>query len=132
MPTRILELAEIVKAQTAVVDSYLRENNLPSPSFDEDGPVNFNIKSHEVERARLAALSAALELSDLLVGPALITRPVVSIIEKTVPSPWCKLTYALSSMAQRFKLYTSGIYLPRCLSEARSHSRTLLSNAISK
>lgn len=76
--SRILELAKAVHANTEKLDAYLNENNLPFPSFEEHGAVDFGIKSQEVEGARVAAMEAAIELHDLLLGPAMLTRPVVS------------------------------------------------------
>ena len=78
MPSsRIIELATLVQTNTAKVDSYLREHNLPFPSFDEDGPVDFRIESDDIQNARTAAMEASLELHDLLLGPSMCLRPVV-------------------------------------------------------
>ena len=75
--SRITELAALVQANTAKVDSYLRERGLPLPSFDVDGPVDFKIESDEIQEARTAAMEASLELHDLLLGPSMCLRPVV-------------------------------------------------------
>lgn len=75
--SRITELATLVQANTAKVDKYLRQHNLPFPSFNEDGPVDFQIDSDEVQNARTAAMEASLELHDLLLGPSMCLRPVV-------------------------------------------------------
>lgn len=75
--SRIAELASLVQANTASVDKYLREHNLPFPSFNEDGPVDFKIESDEIQKARTAAMEASLELHDLLLGPSMCLRPVV-------------------------------------------------------
>ena len=75
--SRITELATLVQVNTARVDGYLREHNLPFPSFDEDGPVDFKISSEEIQDARTAAMEASLELHDLLLGPSMCLRPVV-------------------------------------------------------
>ncbi|KAL6715395.1 hypothetical protein ACLMJK_006356 [Lecanora helva] len=74
--SRISQLAAQILENTGKVDSYLHDQGLPSPSFDEDGPVDFRIQSKEVQKAREIALDASLELHNLLLGPALCLRPV--------------------------------------------------------
>lgn len=78
-PSRIVELAAQIQENTAKVDQYLRSKRLPSPSFHVDGPVDFNIEDEEIQRARETALDSSLELHQLLLGPAMCLRPVVSI-----------------------------------------------------
>ena len=77
--TRIAELAGLIASNTATVDDYLRSHNLPSPSFDVDGPVNLGIPAEavEIESARVAAVEASMELQDLLQGPNTLLRPNV-------------------------------------------------------
>ena len=77
--SEIAELTETIASNTTIVNEYLEANKLPQPSFDEDGPVNFQL-SPEVEKARLAALDASTQLSDLLRGPVECLRPTVSSI----------------------------------------------------
>lgn len=78
-PSKIVQLAQQILENTSKVDKYLQEKNLPLPSFDENGPVDFGIKSKEIEKAREIALDSSLELHDLLLGPMLCLRPMVSI-----------------------------------------------------
>lgn len=75
--TRIAELAIRIQENTFKVDEYMRQNGLPSPTFDEDGPVDVQIRSRAVEEARVVAIDSTLELHQLLLGPALCLRPVV-------------------------------------------------------
>ena len=77
--TRIVELAAQIQENTTKVDEYLRKKSLPSPSFDEDGPVDFQIEDEEIQTAREKALDSSLELHQLLLGLAMCLRPVVSI-----------------------------------------------------
>jgi len=84
--SRITELATLVQENTAKVDSYLRERNLPLPSFNEDGPVDFQIESEEIQRARTGAMEASLELYDLLQGPSMCLRPVVRSLQSYYPT----------------------------------------------
>lgn len=76
--TKIAELAAQIHQNTAKVDQYLQSRGLPSPSFNQDGPVDFNIDDEQVQEAREIALDSSLELHQLLLGPALCLRPVVS------------------------------------------------------
>ena len=78
--TRIAELALRIQENTSKVDDYMRQNGLPSPTFDEDGPVDFNIQSSEIEEARVEVIDSTLELHQLLLGPAQCLRPVVRMI----------------------------------------------------
>jgi hypothetical protein len=76
--SRILELAAQIQISNAVIDDFfLKENNLPTPSFDENGPVAFGLKSEEAKAALDIAKASSLELFDLLQGPALALRPAV-------------------------------------------------------
>lgn len=76
--TKIAELAAQIQENTAKVDRYLQSRELPSPSFHEDGPVDFNIEDEKVQEAREIALDSSLELHQLLLGPALCLRPVLN------------------------------------------------------
>ena len=75
--TRITELATRIARDTAKVDEYRRAKGLPSPSFDADGPVDLVAGSSDIEAARMSAISASMELSDLLQGPVACLRPAV-------------------------------------------------------
>lgn len=77
MDSRIVELATRILATTTKVDGHLRSNNLLQPSFDIDGPLDLDIKSPEVEAARISAIEASIELQDLLLGPTMLLRPMV-------------------------------------------------------
>ena len=76
--TRIAELANLIQDNTIKVDAYLRSKALPPPSFDEDGPVDLGIESEEIRKAVDITRESSLELHDLLLGPGLSLRPVVS------------------------------------------------------
>lgn len=76
--SRIAELAAQIHENTARVDQYLQSRSLPSPSFHEDGPVDFGIEDEEVQKARETALDSSLELHQLLLGPAMCLRPVLN------------------------------------------------------
>ena len=77
MSSRISELAALVSSNTDRVNHYLASKALPSPSFDENGPVDLKL-SPEIEQARIAAIDASTELQALLLGPIDLLRPIVS------------------------------------------------------
>ncbi|KAG9235754.1 O-methyltransferase-domain-containing protein [Amylocarpus encephaloides] len=69
--TKISELAEVISSNTAIVDRYFISNNLPTPSFEVDGPSTIIFPPHEkdVAAAYSQVLSATLELHTLMKGP---------------------------------------------------------------
>lgn len=74
------DLAAKIQSATATIDAYLKTNNLPTPSFHEDGPVDFGLNSEETVKALETAKASAQELVDLLDGPALNLRPTVCLL----------------------------------------------------
>ncbi|KAJ5092932.1 hypothetical protein N7456_008793 [Penicillium angulare] len=74
--SRIVELAQHIQQRTSDIDNYLLQNDLPTPSFDEDGPTDLNLSSVEMAKARSDVLEATLELHDLILGPAMCLLPV--------------------------------------------------------
>ena len=92
--TRIADLAAQIRDNTLKVDHYLQSKDLPSPSFHVDGPVDFQIEDGEIQKAREMALDASLELHQLLLGPTMCIRPVVSITEPTS----CNTFYSQNSL----------------------------------
>ena len=86
-PSRIAELATQIAENTTKVDDYIAANGIPSPSFDADGPTDLVMQSPEIEKARLAAIGASMELQDLLQGPVACLRPAVSVgVQLHMPS----------------------------------------------
>ncbi|KAJ5533463.1 O-methyltransferase-like protein [Penicillium frequentans] len=74
--SKIVELAIRISENTAKVDAYLRENDLPSPSFHEDGPVDFGIRCEQTKKAQEEAINLSFELQRLLLGPLQFMNPV--------------------------------------------------------
>lgn len=66
-PSRLLELTEIITQRTREVDSYIANNNLPSPTFDPSYPPVLDLG--DADGARLAAIEAIDELRAHLLGP---------------------------------------------------------------
>ena len=76
--TRILELAAQIFQDTGKVNDYLISRDLPQPSFGIDGPTTLSLKSTEVEEARVNAIGASIELTDLLQGPSSCLKPAMN------------------------------------------------------
>jgi len=68
---RITELASRIAANTTKLNEYLVASNLPTPSFDLNGPTDPLVPKHEteVEAARVAIIDDTLELRRLVLGP---------------------------------------------------------------
>ena len=78
-PSRIVQLARTILAQTTIIDNHIRENHLPHPSFEEDGPVE--VLSDPTENVKLAKqdlVEATTELQQLIQGPMELLLPQVS------------------------------------------------------
>ncbi len=69
--SRITELASTIAENTAIVDQYLAAKNLPTPSFDVDGPAVIPIPPHEthVLAAQDNVIACTQELHNLMKGP---------------------------------------------------------------
>lgn len=76
MGSRIAELAGAILSNTTKIQEYLRSNELPFPSFDEDAPIDLKLPP-DLNDARIKALEASIELQDLLQGPDQLLLPVV-------------------------------------------------------
>ena len=114
--TRITQLAVRIQENTLKIDHYMSRKGLPSPSFDEDGPVDFKITSPEIEEARMIAIDSTLELHQLLLGPALCLRSVVSMVQEAFHGSCssCSLMYFLK--VERYKP-TSHLQIRHCLQD---------------
>ncbi|KAK3380523.1 O-methyltransferase [Lasiosphaeria ovina] len=91
MPETVISLlSESIFRNIKIVDSYLKANNLPGPSFDVDAPIFIDIgpDGEHVEEARVKALDGALELVDLLSGPMVALRPLTSGASLQAISRW--------------------------------------------
>ncbi|KAM7206072.1 S-adenosyl-L-methionine-dependent methyltransferase [Naviculisporaceae sp. PSN 640] len=69
--SRITELASRIAANTRKLNDYLVAHNLPTPSFDVDGPKDTLVPKQEteVEAARVAIIDDTQELRRLVLGP---------------------------------------------------------------
>lgn len=83
--SRTQELSDIIAKNTEIVNSYLEENKLPTPSLDADAIWSIPIPDHETETkdARLAVIEACSELQALITGPKeLLHFPVSPILSR--------------------------------------------------
>ena len=87
--TRLTDLAKVILENAQKVEEHLKANNEPQPSFDEHSPPELPLSS-EMQQAKQKTIDSAMELQDLLNGPAMQLRPVVSNtmrnIDKHLPS----------------------------------------------
>ncbi|KAK8110682.1 O-methyltransferase-domain-containing protein [Apiospora kogelbergensis] len=91
--TRIAELSSLIARETAKLDEFLRAENLPTPSLDENALESLPIPDRrpDIKEARLSVMEACSELKDLLTGPKELLR-----------FPWTQ--YASVKAILRFKL----------------------------
>lgn len=68
----ITELAARIASNTAKVEKYYRDRNLPLPSFDQNGPTKSLVQPKDVniEAARQAVIFDCNELRILMQGPS--------------------------------------------------------------
>ncbi|KAF4989556.1 hypothetical protein F66182_16642 [Fusarium sp. NRRL 66182] len=62
-------LAATISESSDAITSFLKSRNLPTPSFDENGPADIP-KDPEVQGARLQLLGALTDMLHLAMGPA--------------------------------------------------------------
>jgi hypothetical protein len=70
-PSRISQLSELIAENTATINSFFVENNLPTPSFEANALWSLPIPEDatNIKTARLAIISACAELQALVTGP---------------------------------------------------------------
>lgn len=79
--SRIVQLAQLISSQTAAIDAHLQSNNLPQPSFNQDGPTEpIKNETPDIKTAKTDVIEAAIELRQLLEGPMKLLLPEVSPI----------------------------------------------------
>ena len=62
-------LAQQIAKETEKLEKYLKDNNLPLPSFDADAPSDFPKLPEDIAKSRLNIIFATKELRDLTIGP---------------------------------------------------------------
>ena len=66
--SNLIELANTIKRETERLDRYIKDSNLPEPSFDVDAPLTFTKLPDELKRAREEVMRATKELGTLVTG----------------------------------------------------------------
>lgn len=64
----LIELANTIKRETERLDHYIKDNDLPEPSFDVDAPLTFTELPEELKKAREEVMRATEELGALATG----------------------------------------------------------------
>ncbi|PMD14262.1 S-adenosyl-L-methionine-dependent methyltransferase [Hyaloscypha hepaticicola] len=66
--SNLIELANTIKRETERLDRYIKDSNLPEPSFDVDAPLTFTKLPDELKKAREEVMRATKELGTLVTG----------------------------------------------------------------
>ncbi|KAK4168692.1 S-adenosyl-L-methionine-dependent methyltransferase [Cladorrhinum sp. PSN259] len=67
--SRMIALAQQITKDTEKLEAYMKENNLPLPSFEVDSPADFPKLPDEVSQSRKRIINATKELGLLAHGP---------------------------------------------------------------
>ncbi|KAK4230953.1 hypothetical protein QBC38DRAFT_467405 [Podospora fimiseda] len=67
--SRMIELAKKITQDTEKLEAYMKDNNLPMPSFDVDSPAGFPKLPNEINQSRKNIINATKELGLLAHGP---------------------------------------------------------------
>lgn len=67
--SRMVELAQKITKATQELETYMKANNLPMPSFDVDAPADFPTLPEDVQQSRQEIIHATKELGLLAHGP---------------------------------------------------------------
>jgi hypothetical protein len=74
--SRITELAQLIATQTSAIDVYLKDNDLPQPSFDKGVSADgINRLTPELTSTKNDVIEATIELRQLLEGPLKLLLP---------------------------------------------------------
>lgn len=63
------ELAKIIAVETERLEKYMTENDLPLPSLDPNGPLDFPKLPEDIQQSRMEIIFATRELEALVHGP---------------------------------------------------------------
>jgi hypothetical protein len=67
--TSLIELAKTITTETVKLETFLKENGHPIPSFEVDSPMNFPKLPDEIKKSREEVLRATKDLEALVTGP---------------------------------------------------------------
>lgn len=78
--SRIIQLAQLISSQTSLIDQHLQNNDLPEPSFDQNGPTEpIQNETLDIQKAKTDVIEATIELRQLLEGPMKLVLPEVCL-----------------------------------------------------
>jgi hypothetical protein len=66
--SRLIELANTIKRETETLDRYIKDNDLPGPSFDVDAPLTFTRLPDGLKKSREEVMRATKDLGALVTG----------------------------------------------------------------
>lgn len=105
-------LAAKISELSETFTKYLKENNIPAPTFAADSPVNYSGLSHEMFMTRQVLLDAVSDLWLLAQGPSesifnyahcVRTATITVSSHKALPSDIFKIGHARCYLSQRLK-----------------------------
>lgn len=67
--SRMVALAQKIAKDTEKLETYMKENNLPMPSFDVDAPADFPTLPEDIQKSRQEIIHSTKELGLLAHGP---------------------------------------------------------------
>jgi hypothetical protein len=65
----MIDLAKKIAKETEALEAYMKENNLPMPSFEVDAPADFPTLPEDIMKSRQEIIYATKELGLLAHGP---------------------------------------------------------------
>ncbi|KAK3336401.1 S-adenosyl-L-methionine-dependent methyltransferase [Cercophora scortea] len=68
-PSTMVALAQKIAKQTEKIEAYMKEHNLPMPSFDVDAPADFPKLPADIQNSRQEIIAATRQLAMLVHGP---------------------------------------------------------------
>lgn len=80
------KLSSDIQSQVNIINAYLKENDLPQPSFAGDSPSGLPDDS-AVQKARLLLIEQASALHNLAIGPADHLRWHMMNVSLMIPTP---------------------------------------------
>jgi hypothetical protein len=72
--SRLIELANTIKRETETLDRYIKDNDLPGPSFDVDAPLTFTRLPDGLKKSREEVMRATKDLGALVTGATVSIR----------------------------------------------------------
>lgn len=96
-PSPLEALSQIIAQNASVVSQHLKANNLAQPSFESDGPSVIIPRNspQNVIKAQQGLIAAALEISQLAIGPSEFLPNLALGVSSLCLFDWFANTYRL-------------------------------------